>query len=113
MENIDEKVSLLGLTAELLLRLLNILLELAHGILKSCPGVIDLIDDQDVLANQVGHLERAQVQPLSAGDLGAGDLLGITAAEILVERQTDGLDGDVGVTGTLEEGSICPEKDVR
>jgi hypothetical protein len=113
VENIDEKVSLLALTTELLLRLLNILLELAHGILKSCPGVIDLIDDQDVLANQVGHLERAQVQPLSAGDLGAGDLLGITAAVILVEGQTDSLDGDVGVTGTLEEGSIRQEKDVR
>jgi hypothetical protein len=109
VKNIDKEVSLLALTAELLLRLLNILLELAHGILESCPGVIDLIDDQDVLANQVGHLERAQVQPLSASDLGAGSFLGITTAEILVEGQTDGLDGDVGFTGALEEGTICQE----
>lgn len=106
MENVDEEVSLLALTAKLLLSLLHILLQLAHGILESCPGVIDLIDDQDVLANQVGHLEGAQVEPLSAGHLGAGDLLGITTAEILVEGETDGLDGDVGVTGALEEGSI-------
>jgi hypothetical protein len=103
VENVDEEVSLLALTAKLLLRLLDILLQLAHGILESCPGVIDLIDDQDVLANQVGHLEGAQVEPLSAGDLGTWDLLGITAAEILIEGQTDGLDGDVGVTGALEE----------
>lgn len=110
VENIDEEVSLLALTAELLLSLLHILLQLAHGILEGCPGVIDLIDDQDVLANQVGHFEGAQVEPLSAGHLGTGDLLGITTAEILIEGQTDGLDGDVGVTGALEEGSIEGER---
>ncbi len=106
MENIDKEVCLLPLTAELLLCLLDILLQLAHGIFEGRPGIIDLIDDEDVLANQVGHLEGAQVEPLGTGHLGAGDLLGITAAEILVEGQTDGLDGDVGVTGTLEERSI-------
>lgn len=106
MENIDEEVSLLALTAELLLRLLDILLQLAHSIFEGRPSVIDFIDDQDVLANQVGHLEGAQIQPLGTSHLGAGDLLGITAAEILVEGQTDGLDGDVWVTGALEERSI-------
>jgi hypothetical protein len=43
---------------------------------------------------------------LGAGDLGAGDLLGIATAEILVEGETDGLDGNVGVAGALEEGSV-------
>lgn len=103
MQNKDEKVGLLALTTELLLRKLNILLQLANGIFQGSAGVVNLVDDEDVLADQVGHLEGAQVEPLSTGDLGTGDLFGITAAEVLVEGQTDGLDGDVGVTGALEE----------
>lgn len=105
MQNKDEEVGLLALAAELLLGNLDILLELAHGILEGSTGVIDLIDNQNILANQVGHLEGAHVEPLCAGDLGTGDLLGITTAKILVERETDGLDGNVGVAGALEERS--------
>lgn len=105
VQNEDEEVGLLALTAELLLGNLDILLELAHGVLEGCAGVIDLVHDQNVLADQVGHLEGAHVEPLGAGDLGAGNLLGIAATEILVEGETDGLDGDVGVAGALEEGS--------
>lgn len=101
----DEEVGLLAFAAELLLGQLDVLLQFADGIFQGGAGVIDLVDDQDVLADQVGHLEGAQVEPLSTGDLGAGDLLGIAAAEVLVEGQTDGLDGDVGVTGALEEGT--------
>ena len=106
MQHKDEEVGLLSLTAKLLLGKLDILLQLAHSVLESSTGVINLVDNENVLADQVGHLQRAQVQPLCAGHLGARDLLGITATEILVEGQTDGLDRDVGITGALEEGSI-------
>lgn len=105
MQDEDEEVGLLALAAELLLSNLDVLLQLAHGVLQSCTGVIDFVDDENVLANQVGHLEGAHVKPLCAGDLGAGDLFGIATTEILVEGETDGLDGDVGVTGALEEGA--------
>ena len=108
VENVDEEVGLLALTAKLLLGLLDVLLEFAHGILQSCAGVVNLVDNQDVLANQVGHLQRAQIEPLGAGHLGANGLLGITTTKILVERQTDSLDGDVGLAGALEERTGDP-----
>lgn len=82
----DEEVGLLALTTELLLRLLDVLLQLAHRILQGCPRVIDLIHDQDVLADQVGHLQRAQVQPLCAGNLGSGNLFGVATAKVFIER---------------------------
>lgn len=101
----DEEVGLLALTAKRLLRLLDILLQLAHRIFQGCPGVINLIHNQDVLANQVGHLEGAQIEPLCARDLGARNLFRVTAAQILVEGQTDSLDGDIRLARALEEGS--------
>lgn len=104
MQHEDEEVGLLALTTKLLLCLLDILLQLAHSILQGCPGVINLIHNQDVLANQVGHLEGAQVEPLCAGDLGARNLFRVTKAQILVEGQTDGLDWDVGLARALNEG---------
>lgn len=103
VQNKDEEVSLLALTTKLLLSQLDILLKLAHSIFQCGTGIIDLVDNEDVLADQVGHLEGAQIKPLGASDLGAGDLFGITTAEVLVEGQANGLNGDVGVTGSLEE----------
>ena len=103
----DGEVGLLALATKLLLSNQNILLELAHSVLESGPGVVNLINNEDVLANQVGHLQGAQVQPLCAGHLGARDFLGIATAKILVEGQTNSLDRDVGITRTLEEGSVC------
>lgn len=106
MEHKNEKVRLLALATKLLLGQLDILLELAHGVLQGRPRVINLVDDENVLADQVGHLEGAEIQPLGAGDLGAGDLFGVAAAEVLIEREADGLDGDVGLAGALEEGPV-------
>jgi hypothetical protein len=105
VQNEDEEVGLLALATELLLGKLDILLQLAHGVLQSCTGVIDLINDKNVLADQVGHLEGAHVKPLCAGDLGAGNLFGIATTKILVEGETDGLNGNVGVAGALKEGT--------
>lgn len=101
----DGEGGLLGGTAKLLSSDIDILLQLAHGVLESGACVINLVDDKNVLADQVGHLERRQIQPLCAGDLCAGDLFGGLGAEGLVERKTDGLDGDVGAAGLLEEGT--------
>lgn len=105
MEHKDKKVSLLALAAKLLLRLLHIFFQLAHRILQGRPSIVHLIHNQNILANQVGHLKRAQVQPLCTGDLGARNFLGVTTAEVLIEGQTDGLDGDIRVASALQEGS--------
>lgn len=86
--------------------LLDILLQLLDGVLEGGAGVVDLIDNQDALADQVGHLAQSgQVEPLGARDLGAGGLdIGIRlGAQGLVQREADGLDGDVGAAGLLEE----------
>lgn len=102
----DEEVSLLALTTQLLLRRLNVLLEFPNGIFQRRPGVIDLVHDEDVLSDQVVHLQRAQVQPLCASDLCTRNLFGVAATQVFVERQTDSLDGNVGLTGALQEGAI-------
>lgn len=109
MQNEDKEVSLQVLLfvpkRELILGFLNIVLELLHGVLEGCAGIIDLVDDKNVLANQVGH-RGVHVEPLQASDLGAGDLLDAVCAQLLVEGQTDGLDRDVRLTRSLEEGSV-------
>lgn len=102
----DKEVGLLALTAQLLLRRLNVLLEFPNSIFQRRPGVIDLVHDEDVLSDQVVHLQRAKVQPLCAGDLGTGNLFGVAATQVFVKRQTDSLDGDVGLAGALQEGPI-------
>ena len=106
MQDEDAELGLGGVGTNALARSLDILLELLDGVLESGTGVIDLVDDQDALADKVVHLaEGAEVEPLGAGDLGANLLnLGI-ATELLVEGETNSLDGDVGRAGLLEEGS--------
>lgn len=104
MQHEDAKARLLALTAELLLRLDDVLLELLDGVLERGSRVIDLVNDEDVLADQVRHLEGGEVEPLCAGDFRAGLLDGV-GAEGFVEGETDGLDGDVGGAGLLQEGS--------
>jgi len=42
---------------------------------------------------------------LGAGNFGAGFFDGAVLAEIFVEGEADGLDGDVGGVGAFEEGS--------
>lgn len=105
MQHENKKPRRLVLAPEMLLRGLDVLLQLADGILQRGAGIVDLIDDEDILSDEIGHLERAQVQPLRAGDFGAGDLLGVAAAEVFVQGEADGLDGDVGLAGAFEEGS--------
>lgn len=102
MENEDGERGLLVLTSSLALGLLDILLEFAHRILERSPCIIDLVNNKHILADQVCHLETAQIQPLCAGDLRSGRFDGIVS-EGFVERQADGLNGDVGGARLLEE----------
>lgn len=106
MNNVDEKVGLLAFTAELLLRNLNVLLELADGIFEGGTGIVNFVNNEDVLANEVGHFQGAQVQPLCTGDLGSGNFLGVTTTQVLVERQTDGLDGNIRFASALQERTV-------
>lgn len=100
------RLGVLALEPQLLPGGLDVLLQLLDGVLEGGAGVVDLVDDEDLLAYEVLHLaEAGQVEPLGAGDLLAGLLDdAVRAAEGLVERQADGLDGDVGAPGLLEEG---------
>lgn len=107
----NRELSLL-IPSQLLTCQLDILLQFANGILQSGTCVIHFVDDQDVLADQVGHLERGEVKPLCACDLGAGLLNGVVTGELLVQTQTDGLNGNVGCAGLLEKRSLCPSQSV-
>lgn len=77
MQDKDVEVGGFVLTTELLRGLLHILRQLLHSVLERCPGIIDLINDQDVLADQVRLVDGGEIEPLGAGDLGAGGLLGV------------------------------------
>lgn len=108
MQHKDAELCLgvLALEPQLLPGGLDVLLQLLDGVLEGGAGVVDLVDDEDLLAYEVLHLaEAGQVEPLGAGDR-LPRLLddAVAAAEGLVERQADGLDGDVGAARLLEEG---------
>lgn len=106
MKHKDKEVGLLAFTAQLLLRRLDVLLEFPNSVFQRRPGIINLVHDEDVFSDQVVHLQRAKVQPLCAGNLGTGNLFGVTATQVFVERQTDGLDWNVGLAGALQERPI-------
>ena len=109
MKHEDAELGLRGIGAHPLPRGLDVLLQLLDGVLERGAGVVDLVDDEDVLADEVLHLaEGGHVKPLGAGDFGAGHLDLGGAGELgkrLVEREADGLDGDVGAAVALEEGA--------
>lgn len=112
MENKDAELGLGRIGSEPLAGLLDILLQLLDGILERRPGVVDLVHDQDTLADEVLHLaEGGEIEPLGAGDLCA-DLLDLAVAEGLVQGETDGLDGDVGRSRLLEERAQDTGRDV-
>lgn len=91
---------------------LDILLKLLDSVLESRSGVVNLVNDEDSLADKVLHLAQgSKVEPLSPGNLSTRSL-NLVVTERLVERQADGLDGDVGRTGLLEEGSEDSSRDV-
>lgn len=103
---------LLALGTELLGLELEILGELADSVSESAAGVVDLIDNEDVAADE-GGLGRVKVEPLGLDDLGFGGDGGLVVLvvslpdfEVLVEGEADGLDGDVLVVLLLEEGSL-------
>jgi len=107
MQHEDAEPGLLPTSSGLLCGGRDILLQFLYRILERRPRVVDLVDDEHALANQVGHLERAQVEPLCACDFGAGNLhLAIAVGtKLFIEREADGLDGDVGRARLLEEGA--------
>ena len=102
----DAESRLLALTPALLLSLNDVLLQLAHRVFKCGASIVDFIDNENIFANQIGHLEGRKVQPLRSGDFCAWDLdLRIGGAEGFVKGEADGLDGDIGVARFFEERS--------
>ena len=119
MQHEDAEPSLLLVfPTESLPRRLDVLLELPDGVLERRSCVVHLVHDQNVLANQIGHLETAQIEPLRACHFGAGRLndavavaiglvsIGRLPAQILIQRKPNRLNGDVRRVGTFEEGSV-------
>lgn len=86
MKHEDKEIRLFAFPSKLLLCLLNILLKLANRIFQSGPSVVNLIHNEYVLANKVCHLQRTKIQPLCPSHLGPRNLLGVTTAQIFVER---------------------------
>lgn len=93
---------------------LDVLEELRVCVLEGGPGVIDLVDDKNILAEQstsvlalldlAGTLVAGNslgVEPLSADDL-VTDLTLCSARDLLVQAQADSLDGDVAHLGRVE-----------
>lgn len=92
--------------------LLHILLKLLDGILERGPGVVDLVNDQHALSNQVVDLaEGGEVEPLRARNLGAW-LFDDVGRQALIQRKADGLNGNVGAAGRLEEAAQDPGRHV-
>lgn len=65
-----------GLLSSALLfsRSLDILLQLLYSVLERGSRIIDLVYDQHILADQVGHFKGRQIEPLCSRDFGAGCL---------------------------------------
>lgn len=96
----------LALHAKLLPGSLDVLLQLLDGVFEGGSCVIDLVDDEDLLADQVLHLAQAgEVQPLCPSHNLARLLDNIVGSQLLVQGKTNGLDRNVGVAGFLEEGA--------
>ena len=82
----------------------GVLLELAEGVVEGGSGVVDLVDDENVLADQV-ELALLVVDPLGALD-GDTELLGLTitsSVDVLVQGEDNSEDAHSGHTLLLEE----------
>lgn len=105
MEDKDRKLRL-QVAPNLGASLLHILLQLLNRILQRSTSIINLINNQHPLADQIRHLpQRSQIQPLRARNPGPRSLnISIRrVGQLLVQRQADGLDRDVGAARLLEE----------
>lgn len=112
MQDEDAELGLGRISTHALPGSLDILLQLLNGILECRPGIINLVDNEDPLANKVLHRTKSsEIKPLGASDLGAR-LLNLVVAERLVKRQTNGLDGDVGRPRLPEERAQDASRDV-
>ena len=115
MENKDAELCLGLFTTQPLPGSLNILLKLLNGVLESCAGVVNLINDEHLLADKVLHLANGrEIKPLGARDLCTGGLDDAVAlfSEGLVQGETDRLDGNIGRAGLLQEAAENARRDV-
>ena len=86
-------------------RSLHILFQFSDSILECGSGVINLVDNQYVFANQGIHLQRRKIKPLCLGDLGARLLKTVRGrrGERFVERQAYRLYGNVWSSRLFEK----------
>jgi len=107
MNHEDTESSLLVLATASLCRTCNVLFQFFHRILQGCSCIVHLIDNKHVLPDQVRHLQTRQVEPLRSSDFCAWLLdRAIFGAEGLVKGEADGLDGNIGRIGLLQEGTV-------
>lgn len=111
MENKDAKSRLLLSSPELLPRCLHVFFQLLDSVLQGGPCVIDLIDDQDVFADQIGHFEGGKVKPLSPSDFGTRLLHRPIFTKILVEGEPNSLYRDIRRSWAFDEGTSTPMRE--
>jgi hypothetical protein len=105
MQHENRKLCFLSFPSLLLAYRCHILFQLFDRVIQSCPRIINFIDNQDVLSNQVFHLQRGEIKPLGACDLCANLFDGVST-KLFVEGETDGLDRNVGMAGLFEKRAI-------
>lgn len=75
---------------------LNIFTQFLYSVLQCSPGVVNLIDNENVLADQISVFQRGKIEPLGSGDFCARFLLrAIFRDKFLVQGQPDGLDRNI------------------
>ena len=116
MKNKDAELSGLSLISNSLTGGLDVLLQLLDSIFQCGAGVINLVDNENLLSNQILHAaQRTKVEPLGSGHTGARDLdfsrtvwLHAVGGQCFVQRKPDGLDWDIGAAGFLKECAQNP-----
>lgn len=104
MKNKNAELRLGRIGAHAAAGFLNVLLQLLDGVFECGSGIVHLVNDEDALADEVFEgTESREIEPLSTSNLSAR-LLNLVVAKRLVKREANGLDGDVGRAGLLEEG---------
>ena len=105
MENKNAESRLLLSSPELLPRHFHVFLQLPDSIFQGGSCIIDLIDDQYVFADQIGHFEGGKVKPLSPSDFGTRLLHRPIFTKVLVEREPNSLYRDICRSWAFDEGS--------
>lgn len=84
MQYKDIEIRLFIRPSKLLGNLSHIFLQLLHCVLQSSPGIINLIHNEDVFADQVSSVDRWKIKPLCPSNFLAQNFLWTSAREFFI-----------------------------